>query len=90
MIYGGAKIGRNISVSHCVGQRSIWTANNGTEYFDFMIDIFGCYTCERATRFARRLTGDSTITITHVEVETHYYACGIREFLNVAKRTSED
>lgn len=86
MVYGDLKIGRNISISHCVGQRVNSNIKDPPTFVDYSIDIYGCYTEQRATRFARRLTGDNTIVINHVEITTKYYAIPVNVFVDTAER----
>lgn len=83
-IYGRGKVGRNVSVSHCNGQRL--NSNTG-EFEDFSFSVFGVYLEDRATRYARRIFGDKTIIITNVVVETHYYSMTVDTFLALAERT---
>jgi hypothetical protein len=82
---GHGNIGRNVTISHCTGQRY----NKDTaEWDDYNVDIIGNYTEDRATRFCRRLTHDSTIVITNVEIERHYYRMNIHDFVEHAERTN--
>lgn len=89
-IYGQGKIGRNVTVSHCFGQSVIYDDNHEAIFEDFTFDIYGCYTPQRATRYARQKFGDSTITINHVEHETGYYAMKLSDFMRYAERTSNN
>lgn len=89
-IYGHGKIGRNVTVTHCNGQRLNQTENNETEFVDFSFDIYGCYTPQRATKFARRKFGDNSIVINNVLHETNYYAMELTTFLKYAERTSNN
>lgn len=85
MVYGHGRVGRNVTVSHCYGQRYKNDTSGQPEFVDYVIDIYGTYVPERATRFARRLTGDKTIVINNVETETGYYAMDLEEFMKFAK-----
>lgn len=85
MVHGDLKVGRNIPVSHCSGQRVNPNTKDPPEFIDYSLDIYGCYTEQRATRFARRLTGDKTIVINNVEIENNYYAIPMAVFVEVAK-----
>lgn len=85
MVYGHGKIGRNVTISHCHGQH-LNTNVDPPEFMDFDYDVYGCYTKERATRYARRVFGDSSIVINNVEHETEYYAMTIEEFVNYAQK----
>lgn len=86
MIHGELKVGRNVPVSHCSGQCINPNIKDPPEWMDYSLDIFGCYTPERATRFARRLTGDKTIVINNVEITNTYYAIPMSTFVEVAER----
>lgn len=88
-IYGHGKIGRNVSVSHCHGQR-LNSSIDPPDFEDFSFSVFGCYTEQRATRFARRVFGDSSIIINNVEIETRYYSMTIQNFINHAVRSIEN
>lgn len=84
-IQGSAKIGRNVRITHCDGQR----LNQDTKEFeDYHIDFVGVYDEDRATRYARRIEHDKTIVITHVELETHYYSMDVFDFIRYAERTN--
>ena len=85
-IYGHGKVGRNVTVSHCHGQRINTAHSPDGQWDDFSFDVYGVYTVERATRFARRITGDRTIVINNVEHETHYYAMELDRFVKTAER----
>lgn len=90
MVYGNGKIGRSVVISHCSGQHLNPYANDPPEFVDFEIDFFGCYTPQRATTYARRITGDSSVTINNVEHETHFYTMKLRDFVEVAERTDNN
>lgn len=70
------RVGRTIALSKCSGQM----LKDG-EFFDVYEELIGRYTPERATRKLRRELGDETITINHVETETHYYSMPIEDFM---------
>lgn len=84
MVYGHGKIGRNVTISHCHGQRLNTNGNDPPEFEDFSYDVYGCYTKERATRYARRTFGDMSIVINNVEHETEYYAMTVNDFVEKA------
>lgn len=90
MIYGHGKIGRNVTVSHCYGQRINPDNPDASEFVDYSIDIYGCFTEQRATRFARRVIGDRSIIINKVEFETHHYVMELAKFIDNAERTDND
>lgn len=85
MIYGHGKVGRNVSISHCYGQR---LNKDNNEFEDFNFDVIGCYVEDRATLFARRLFSDKSIIITNVEIETHFYTMDLEVFIQHAERTN--
>lgn len=87
MIYGQPTIGRNVTVTHCNGQR-VTNTREGPVFEDFSIDVYGCYTAERATTYVRRLVKDSSIVINNVEHETHHYKMKIQDFIKYGERTS--
>lgn len=84
-VYGRQKVGRSVTITHCHGQRV--SAKDPPEFEDFSFDVWGTYTEERATNYARRLFGDKTITINYVEHETRFYTASIQNFITVAERT---
>lgn len=77
------RIGRTIALSRCSGQM----LKDG-EFFDVCEELPGRYTPERATRKLRRELGDETITINHVETETHYYSMPLEDFMIHAEITA--
>lgn len=77
------RIGRTIALSRCSGQM----LKDG-EFFDVYEELPGRYTPERATRKLRRELGDETITINHVETETHYYSMPLEDFMIHAEITA--
>lgn len=77
------RIGRTIALSRCSGQM----LKDG-EFFDVYEELPGRYTPERATRKLRRELGDVTITINHVETETHYYSMPLEDFMIHAEITA--
>lgn len=87
-IYGHGRVGRNVTISHCYGQRINTDENSVSEFVDFSFDAYGTYTESRATKFARRVTGDKTIVINKVEHETHYYAMDLSTFMQYAEQTN--
>jgi len=84
-VKGRSKVGRNISFSHCNGQRLVKETG---EFVDYTIDILGNYTPERATRYAQRLEHDKTIIISNVEIEKHYYCMDMMKFIELSERTN--
>lgn len=84
-VQGHARIGRNVNITHCDGQR-LNRAN--MEFEDYHVDFIGVYTVERAQRYARRIEHDDTIIITYVETEKHYYAMDVFDFVKYATRTN--
>lgn len=88
VIYGHGKVGRNVTISHCNGQRLNSHDTDTVEFVDYSFDVYGCYTTERATRFARRITGDTSIVINNVEHETSYYCMDLETFIRYAERTN--
>ncbi len=70
------RIGRTIALSRCSGQM----LKDG-EFFDVYEELPGRFTPERATRKLRRELGDDTVTINHVEIETHYYSMTLEDFM---------
>ena len=87
-VYGHGKVSRNVTISHCNGQCINPTSKDPPEFVDFCIDLYGTYTEQRATRQARRITGDNTIIINNVEYETHFYTMSIDDFVKQAERTN--
>ena len=77
------RIGRTIVLSRCSGQM----IKDG-EFFDVYEELPGHFTPERATRKLRRELGDETITINHVETETHYYSMPLEDFMNHSDNTA--
>lgn len=77
------RIGRTIAFSRCSGQM----LKDG-EFFDVYEELPGRYTPERATRKLRRELGNETITINHVETETHYYSMPLEDFMIHAEITA--
>lgn len=76
-------IKRSVTLSACEGQR----VNPATGEFEVYSDVLvGSYTPERATRVIRRLTGDQSVTVTHVEQETALYSMPIEKFIAAATR----
>lgn len=90
MVYGHAKVARSITVSHCTGQRLNPNTKGPPDFIDFSYDVYGCYTPERATRYARRTFSDNTIVINNVEMETRNYATDVETFISVAERTDNN
>ena len=90
MIYGHGKIGRNVTVSHCYGQRFIANGSDPPEAVDFCFDAFGVYTEPRATRFARSIFKDRTIVINKVEHETEYLSMELSKYYQLAERSNND
>lgn len=88
MVYGHGKVGRNVTISRCNGQRLNSNNSDTHEFVDFSIDLYGTYTVERATRFARRITGDKSIIINNIEHETGYYSMDLETFMRYAERTN--
>ena len=77
------RIGRTIALSRCS-----WQMLKDGEFFDVYEELPGRYTPERATRKLRRELGDETITINHVETETHYYSMPLEDFMIHAEITA--
>lgn len=77
------RIGRTIALSRCSGQM----VHDG-EFFDVCEELPGRYTPERATRKLRRELGDESITINHVEIESHYYSMKLEDFMTNAEITA--
>lgn len=77
------RIGRTIALSRCSGQM----LKDG-EFFDVYEELPGRFTPERATRKLRRELNDESITINHVEIETHYYSMPIEDFMTHAEITA--
>lgn len=88
-VYGHGKVSRNVTISHCYGQQ-LNDANGEAEFVDFCFDVYGTYTAERATRFARRAFADRSIVINKVEHETHFYAMDLPTFVELAERTNNN
>lgn len=77
------RIGRTIALSRCSGQMV-----HGGEFFDVYEELPGRFTPERATRKLRRELNDESITINHVEIESHYYSMTLEEFMAHAEITA--
>lgn len=77
------RIGRTIALSRCSGQM----VRDG-EFFDVCEELPGRFTPERATRKLRRELNDESITINHVEIESHYYSMTLEEFMTHAEITA--
>lgn len=86
MIYGTGKVGRTVTISHCNGQ-AINKDRGDPEFVDFDFSVYGMYTPERATRYARRAFKDNSIIIFNVEHETGYYQMPLEEFMQTAVRS---
>lgn len=77
------RIGRTIALSRCSGQM----LKDG-EFFDVCEELPGRFTPERATRKLRRELNDESITINHVEIESHYYSMTLEDFMTHAEITA--
>ena len=77
------RIGRTIALSRCSGQK----VHDG-EFFDVYEELPWRFTPERATRKLRRELNDESITINHVEIESHYYSMTLEEFMTHAEITA--
>lgn len=77
------RIGRTIALSRCSGQMVC-----DGEFFDVYEELPGRFTPERATRKLRRELNDESITINHVEIESHYYSMTLEEFMTHAEITA--
>ena len=88
MVYGHGKMGRNVTISHCYGQRISPNTKDPPEFVDFSFDYYGNLTNQRATRYARRVFGDNTIIINNVEYETFYVNISIADLIRYGERTN--
>lgn len=86
IVYGHAKVGRLVQITHCNGQRINPNNKDPIEFVDFSFDVYGTYTTGRATKFARKTFGDKSIVINNVEHDEEYYSMDIDTFINNAER----
>jgi hypothetical protein len=71
---------RTFSATGCVGQR----VNALGQFETFTDALEGIYTARDATKKLRKLYGDPTIVINHVEPDTHTYRLSFSDFLKYA------
>ncbi len=76
-------IGRKIVTSKCNGQRYNYENEEGE---DFYTEIYGMFTPQTATKYLQKKFGDSSILITNIEFEEHYYKMTLDNFINNSER----
>lgn len=76
-------IGRKIVTSKCSGQRF---NKKLEELEDFYEEIYGMVTVQSATKYFQKSCGDSSIIITNVDFEEHYYKMSLDDFISNSER----
>lgn len=89
-IYGRGKVGRNVTISKCIGVKRIRGEDDEDKIEDFSFFAYGNYVPIRATRFARRIFNDKTIIINSVNTYTTYYSMPIDLFMRYAERNDKN
>lgn len=74
-------VSRTVVVTHCHGQ----CVSDG-KFFDFSVELLGCYTMKRAQAKLRRDFADPSITLNAVEYDEAYYTMSLDQFMKLATR----